>query len=294
MLCNRAGDLDLARAMISLCWARIPAGRSSLRGPTLSVIVAIFVVVSASACGEGDETADSLNGSTWEMTAVWDGSAPVAAAPIYIVTITFDDGSASGYEGCNTYDFDYTVDGDVVTFENLAITGRACEPTDVERQGDIFIAALQEAKTFAVSRTDLELRDAGGEMLVRFRAAEILPLSGVSWQLEGYTGPEGGTISPLTGTRVGLAFRADGTLTGHGGCNDYGAEYEADGARLTVGAIVATERACVEPAGVMEYEAEYVATLGHIGGFRTTLTTLELLDDDGDLVAEYRFAGRIR
>jgi hypothetical protein len=44
----------------------------------------------------------------------------------------------------------------------------------------------------------------------------------------------------------------------------------------------------------MTQEADYLSALLSAAGFSTSLTGLELLDSEGNAVAEYRFSGAIR
>ncbi len=261
------------------------------RGTTasgLAMLLALLVV--AAACGEGDEaTGDSLTGSSWEMTSVWEGNTMVAANPTAIGTMVFADGTATGFTGCNSYQAAYTAGGTSISFGDPVLPGSACDPA-YTGQGDAFIRAMQASDRFVVSDGSLELTDATGAAQLQFRPAEELPLAGVAWRLAWY----GGGSSPLDGTQISLAFGADGTLTGIAGCNDYFADYQIDGNHLVIGDVAHTEMACMEPDGVMAQETDYLEAIRQVDGFVTTLTGLELLDPDGNPIAEYRFGGRIR
>ncbi|MDH3260493.1 MAG: META domain-containing protein [Acidimicrobiia bacterium] len=152
------------------------------------------------------------------------------------------------------------------------------------------IQALQTSKRFNLSNDRLELTDAGGTVQLHFRPATLLPLAGITWRLASYSA---GT-SPVDGTEISLAFRTDRTLTGIAGCNDYSADYEVNADQLILGPITHTEKACLEPDGVMNQETDYLNTIRQTASFTTTLTGLELLDSRGIPIAEYQFGGRIR
>ena len=77
-------------------------------------------------------------------------------------------------------------------------------------------------------------------------------------------------------------------------CNQYSAGYQANGDALVIGSIAHSERQCLGPDGVMTQEADYLNALLSAAGFSTSLTGLELLDTEGDVLAEYRLSGRIR
>jgi heat shock protein HslJ len=251
--------------------------------------LSIMLLVTMTGCGEGDgATDDPLEGSRWEVIAVRGGTNLVAAHPTTIATAVFSDGLVSGSTGCNLYQAPYSLDADAITFGDLAQTGFACDPNYVG-QGDAFIQAIRVSTRFILTTEGLELADASGATQVLFRPTTELPLTWVDWQLMWY----GGGNSLLDGTQISLAFRDDGTLIGVAGCNSYSAEYEIDGDQLVIGPIAQTEMACI-PDGVMTQETDYLAILRGVKAFSTTLTGLELLDGDGNPVAEYRFGGRIR
>jgi heat shock protein HslJ len=223
------------------------------------------------------------------MIAVRDGSTLVAANPTTIATAEFTDGQAFGSTGCNLYQAPYSINSDSIMFGDPAQTGSACDP-DYTVQGDAFIQAMQATERYVLSGDGLELTDAAGAAQVVFRPATELSLTWVDWQLVWY---DEGT-SPLGGTQINLVFRDDGTLTGTAGCNSYSADYQIDGDQLVIAAIAQTEMACMDPDGVMSQETDYLDALDRVTAFTTTLTSLELLDADGNPVGEYRFGGRIR
>ncbi len=258
------------------------------RAPRLAVFALLAVV--AAACGEAEEaTGDPLEGSSWEMTSVWDGTDLVPANLTTIATAVFADGTAAGSDGCNRYRFTFSVGGNSISFGDLAQTGSACHP-DYAGQSDAFIQAMQGSERFVLTAESLELTDANGVAQLVFRPTTELPLVGVAWQLAWY----GEGTSPLDGTEISLAFRTDGTLGGVAGCNNYSADYQIDGNQLVIGTIAYTEMACPEPDGVMAQEQEYLTVIQQTEAFTTTLTGLELLDTDGRPIAEYRFTGRTR
>lgn len=249
-----------------------------------------MLVVVAASCGGGDEPAgDPLNGTGWELTSVWDGTLMVAANPTTTATIVFTDGLTSGSTGCNRYQTVYSVDAASISFGEPVLTVSACDPR-YTAQGTAVIRAVQASEGFAVGPDSLELTDASGAVVLRFRPANELLLIEVSWQLARF----GEGTSPLDGTQISLAFRSDGTLLGVAGCNDYGADYQVEGEQLVIGSIAHTETACKEPDGVMAQEADYLAVIQRVGAYASTMTGLVLLDEDGTALAEFRFAGRIR
>ncbi|MDH3605597.1 MAG: META domain-containing protein [Acidimicrobiia bacterium] len=252
--------------------------------------VGVLLALAATACGTDDQTnGDPLSGTRWEMTEVWDGSGLAPAEVTTIGTLVFTDGIAGGFDGCNAYQSTYSLDGDSVSFGEVILPGSACDPAYAD-QANAFIKAIGATTGFAATADSLKLTDTSGATQLVFRPATQLPLAGVSWQVAWY----GAGASPLDGTQISLIFRTDGTLAGIAGCNDYSADYRVDGDQLAIRDLANTEKACLEPDGVMEQESDYLGAIQQTGAFSTSLIGLELLDVDGNPVAEYRFAGRIR
>lgn len=256
--------------------------------------VVLTIIMLAAACGEGEDlAADPLATTSWEMTHYRDGPNLVAASPTDMVTAVFADGTVSGSDGCNSYVMTYSVNGGALSFGDLAVTGAFCDPDEVVPQGDAFLAATRAATRFVLG-SDLELLGADGATLVRFRPASDLPLAGIAWWLTGYAGEDAGLVSPIVDSRISLTFRSDGTLEGVAGCNAYSADYETNGSDLALGGFAHTDMACPDPEGVMQQETAYLVVLTRARGFATTLTGLDLLDAAGDVIAQYRFGGRVR
>ena len=94
-------------------------------------------------------------------------------------------------------------------------------------------------------------------------AGEQVPLEGTRWTLRSMNGH---SLQP--GTVITLRFDAE-RMYGRGGCNNYGGEYSlGPGDRFTPGEGGWTEMACLEPAGVMEQEAEYTDSLWKVNAYR--------------------------
>jgi heat shock protein HslJ len=64
-----------------------------------------------------------------------------------------------------------------------------------------------------------------------------------TWMLTAY-GPENSLTPALTEDEAMLTFGEDGTVTGSGGCNSLGGEYEVDGDQITFAELVSTLMAC--------------------------------------------------
>ena len=87
-------------------------------------------------------------------------------------------------------------------------------------------------------------------------------LEGASWGLKTL-----GEASLIPGTEITLGFEK-GQVHGSSGCNTYGGSYEIDGDKITMTDLYNTEMACMEPAGVMDQETEYLELLRDAQAFQ--------------------------
>ena len=97
------------------------------------------------------------------------------------------------------------------------------------------------------------------------------PLDGTSWVLKTYGG-----ASLMPGTEI-TATIEEGQIRGSSGCNTYGGSYEVDGDKISMSDLFMTEMACLDPAGVMDQELEYLELLRDAQAFQV---------DEGELVIE--------
>lgn len=106
-------------------------------------------------------------------------------------------------------------------------------------------------------------------------ATDAPSLEGTEWVLLTLNGQP-----PLPGTLPTAAFTAD-QINGTTGCNHYFGSYEAAGGTLTIREVGMTEMYCMDPAGVMEQEQQFLSALTSVTAYRMTANRLELLDSSG-------------
>ena len=204
-----------------------------------------------------------------------------------MATAAFGDGQVAGTTGCNRYRASYLADGPALSFGPLATTMMACEAARdaVERA---FIAALGATATHRIAGDALELADADGRVVLRFRAAPVLALGGTRWVATMINNGRGGVVGLIEGTEVSAVFGADGRVAGSGGCNQFSGPYALDGAALAIGPVAPTMKACPAPEGVGDQEAAYFAALGRVRHWSIREGRLELRAEDGALEVEFR------
>ncbi len=106
--------------------------------------VFLLLLLLLTACAGGEDA--GLQGTTWELVKMGD-ALPVAGTT---VTIMFEDGSASGSAGCNSYSGRYSLDGESLAFGEIASTLMACmEPGVMEQESD-YLVFLQQATSHAI------------------------------------------------------------------------------------------------------------------------------------------------
>jgi|GEM_PF-4282928 len=112
---------------------------------------------------------------------------------------------------------------------------------------------------------------------------DLSTLEGTTWSL--YYLTAAGKTQAVAGTeRPSLSF-AGGKLNANTGCNQANSTLSAEGARVTVGALVSTKKACADPAA-QQLETDLLAALEGthtptVRDYSGGLATLTLRKDDG-------------
>jgi heat shock protein HslJ len=112
-------------------------------------------------------------------------------------------------------------------------------------------------------------------------------LAGTSWEVTGYNDGSQGMTDVLPGTSLTANFGEDGTMTGNSGCNDYNGPYKITGNQIGIGPLGTTRKACGDPAGAMEQEAQYLAALDAAQVYVIDGNNLELRLVDGTVAAKF-------
>jgi len=105
-----------------------------------------------------------LANTGWVLTSLY-GGAPL---PNAVPNLFFDDnGQASAFGGCNTFNGPYQASGDLITIGPLLGTQIACA-TDVSNQEATYLNAIQAAISYEMTMDTLILRDGFGQEVARF------------------------------------------------------------------------------------------------------------------------------
>lgn len=124
---------------------------------------------------EAEDAAPPLEGTSWELLA-FVGPEPMPAAvtdkvPGSSVTLAFDDGSAGGSGGCNSYGGSYEQNGSELTFAEMVSTMMACADQGVTDQEARYLGELESVTHFVAVGDVLWLGTAEGGALI-FQVAE--------------------------------------------------------------------------------------------------------------------------
>ena len=231
---------------------------------------------------EAPELEPALTDATWQWVSLTDPQGVTSVPNPENYTILFnEDGTASIKADCNQVIASYTADGSSISITPGPTTLAACSPESLDQ---VYLAGLSNAAIYFFEEGDLymDMQADGGTM--RFKAASgaapVPPVgpeeSGVAFNLVSF-GPVGAEQPIIPGTTITANF-GDTEVSGFSGCNNYSAALTPVNDYFTVGPIASTQKACSDPAGVMEQETAYLAALGGTSGYlweqdETTLVT---------------------
>jgi heat shock protein HslJ len=81
------------------------------------------------------------------------------------------DGKVSGQSGCNSFSGEYETSGTQIRIGPLAATQRACAEEEVNKQEQGYLAALESARSFEQTGTQMTLLNAKGQMAITLQRA---------------------------------------------------------------------------------------------------------------------------
>ena len=146
----------------------------------------------------------SLTDGVWVMTSYNNGKQAVvgALADTEVTAVFGEDGQLSGSAGCNRYSAPYTVDGAKIKIGLAISTMMACEQPIMDQEAQ-YLAAIQQAATYNIQGTRLELRSADGALQASYthQPAGASALVGPTWLLTGYNNGKQAVVSGAGGHR---------------------------------------------------------------------------------------------
>lgn len=222
-------------------------------GLALAVLLAGGVTVACSDTSSGGseqpgELPEALGDRVWVLDPAT--STPTIAGE-GTVTMTFESGRVSGQAPCNSYNAEFTIDGDQLELGSIATTRMACDPATSEAE-TTYLEALGQVDRVAVDGDRVTLSGDNDVELI-FDVQDLAANLVGTWEITSLADGDALT-SPLPGSTPTIDFASDGSLTANAGCNQVVSTWELDGASLSIGEGQRTLMACADPEGVMEQE----------------------------------------
>lgn len=203
----------------------------------------------------------SLLGTPWQVAGFDD----LAFGPTRTMTLQFDGGVLSGFSGCNSFRGSYSLDGDRLTVDDVAVGAMGC-PGRAGREEAAFLAALRHVRGYEQGLNGPVLVGADGSPVVA-----LIPLTpdAATWQLVNLAGTD------QVAAGITLTVAGD-QLRGESGCGEYTADLTRAGNAWTVSNLaLSTTVRCPEAAN--RRATRYLTALGQVteaelDPFRLTLT----------------------
>jgi len=218
---------------------------------------------------------ESLDGSAWILAEL----AGETLLDDVALTLAFDGGRVAGSDGCNRFQGAYDLEGDVLSFGEIASTMMAC-PEPVMRQARAFSDALERTHGVRLDEGALIFVDSDDVTVASFDP-QPQDLAGSRWAVTGYNNGKQAVVSVSADATMTLEFDDAGNLGGSAGCNPYRGSYTADDGNIAVGTVATGMRACAED--VMAREDAFLKALGRSKTFRIEADRLEIRNEEGAL-----------
>ena len=234
-----------------------------------------------------------LEGTLWTLVALGDPNAvqqPVAGSNFTALFSRNPDapsGIVTGTTGCNDYSSTYAASLTEIKINPPASTKKACDEALMQQEQQFF-TGLTAATTYSIQGNSLTMPYEDGKQVLIFVGSQppveppvdMTPLNGTTWYLLSMNNQP---IVP--GTLVSAQFTIaaggkSGSMTGLAGCNSYNAVF---GEGMGVNSSLSSQRVCTQPAGVMQQEQAYLASLNTANGYVHTGDLLVISTATGTL-----------
>ena len=224
-----------------------------------------------------------LENTLWTLVAMNGAPQQVGLAP---TTLLFEPGEqpgkgvAGGAAMCNTYRGGYSLDGDALAIEAIAMTMMACPETIMQTEAE-YVALLEAAQSYQVVGETLVITSEKG--LLTYSASRE-PLEGTYWRLTSMGDVESPTIPSLGADFIAQFVPQEGgpsgVVVGSTGCNDYNAAYVASLNEIKVNLPNITNNAACPP-DFWEQEQQFFLGLNAASTYRILGNTLTIPYDEG-------------
>ena len=129
--------------------------------------ITLLVIIGSMLTACSGNPSASLVG-TWKLVSYGSPASPTPAVPDVDASVIFgSDGAISGNVGCNSFNGNYKVDGETVTFGAIASTLMACADPIAQQEGMVFNVFVNTA-TFKLDSNTLSIISSDGNSVVVF------------------------------------------------------------------------------------------------------------------------------
>ncbi|MCZ7667807.1 MAG: META domain-containing protein [Chloroflexi bacterium] len=122
-------------------------------------------------------------------------------------------------------------------------------------------------------------------------SSAVPPLANTNWQLTSYADGSGAMVVPIAGTQLTAAFTNNGHINGNAGCNTYDGLYTVNNSALAINNMAVGRLACMDPAGIMEQEAQYIQLLQRSATYEMGSNQLTIRDAQGQVLLQFQSMG---
>lgn len=215
------------------------------RSARMSALLLAPALLVLGACGSDDSsgsddvTAADLDGREFLSTEV-EGHQLVDGSE---VRLAFDDVTVSANAGCNTMNGGYTIDGDTLEVEAMAMTQMACDEALMDQ--DAFVSGfLTSGPTIVLDGDELVLTS--GEETITFLDREVAdpdrPLEGTTWVVESVVSDQ--AVSSVPGGIEATLLIEGEQASVDTGCNSGTTTVEVTDTTITFGPMATTLALC--------------------------------------------------
>ena len=201
------------------------------------------------------------------------------------ITLNLGQEGFDGFASCNRYGGEYeAADRGVLTTAMVWQTEMECESPALTDQEQTYVEALRKSASYRVTDGRLEIGNTAAETILVFVRKEEFAMKpddllGTAWQLASMNGD-----GVADGSTITLAFHNDYRASGHAGCRDYVATYEASSDDLRFSFFAMIEAGCSGEEALLEQEGEYTTLLGWASSYRLQEGRLEILTERGEVL----------
>ncbi|HYF03417.1 MAG TPA: META domain-containing protein [Patescibacteria group bacterium] len=130
-------------------------------------ILLIFLILTFTSCSQPDQASNELYNQEWHLE-IFEEVAGLPASAHQVpqderLILVLNDTAATGIADCNSFQGNYKLEGERISFSNIAVTEMDCGDNSLGAQ---FLQALRTSEKFSVRDGTLRIRYNKGKQLV--------------------------------------------------------------------------------------------------------------------------------